>query len=229
MYLFLSTLPVFVFALYLFFSLKRELNNKYTWTREIEYKDYINLKKIAVLKPTESLSVEYLSKEQDNKELLTDIEYMISEGNNYNIPFKTVILSYIAAFYDERNIFSSLVSFKETDLILFSGINKLDSPSFFIEKNIYNIFIKYEIFKGQDTQPLIIKTKQDYDNFLNELYKFSDDFTCKIVYTVYRQVGKDERGAITFDLSLNLKIGPSFANVKYSKPYIKEIIYVDSF
>ena len=91
------------------------------------------------------------------------------------------------------------------------------------------MFVKYEVYKNKEPNPLSIKSREDYQNFLNELYKFSDNFTCKVVYSVYKQVGKDEKGTFAFQLSLIVKIGPFSSNIRYPKSYIKQISYVDTF
>jgi len=197
----------------------------YSWQREIEYKDYLNSRVIKVNTPTEYLTISSVNRSFDTQEMLNDLEYKISELEKGIVPYKLSLLSYISDFYSNRNIFASLESMTDSNYSLFASPTKVDGPSVFVEKNVYNIFVNYSIHKGTSSNLVNISNQSDYQNFLKDLYKFSDDYTCKVIYSVYKRVGKDDKGELISTLSLAANIGQSYSNINYTKPYITEIEY----
>lgn len=225
MYVLLSLVAISSFAIYLLMLVNKHQHEIYSWKREIEYKDYLNSRIIKVNTPSEYLTISSVNKSFDIQEMLNDLEYKISELEKGIVPYKLSLLSYISDFYSNRNIFASLESMTDSNYSLFVSPTKVDGPSVFIEKNVYNIFINYSIHKGASSNLVNISNQSDYQNFLKDLYKFSDDYTCKVMYSVYKKVGKDDKGELISTLSLTANIGQSFSNITYTKPYVTEIDY----
>ena len=210
-------------ALYLLVLLKKELSDKYAWQKEIIYTDYINKEKIQLLTSTESLTISSLNKDDYSKKALLSFEEILNNLTDELIPFRLTISNYVSKFLEEKNIFASLSLYNSDSIKLFTNEFKLDGPSFFVEKNIYNIYLKYEILKGSKLEQIVINNESDYLNFLQELYRYNNDFACKINYSVYKQVGKDEKAQKVSMLSLITKIGPSYSYINYKKPFLIDV------
>jgi hypothetical protein len=214
---------VFAIALYLLILLRKELSDRYTWQKQIIYIDYINKEKIQLLTSTESLTISSLNKDDYSKKALLAFEEILNNLTDELIPFRLTIGNSINKFLEEKNIFASLSLYNSDSIKLFTNEFKLDGPSFFIEKNIYNIYLNYEIQKGSELKQIVINNESDYLNFLQELYKYNDNFICKTNYSVYKQVGKDEKAQKVYILSLITKIGPSYSYINYKKPFLIDV------
>lgn len=225
MYILLSLAAISSFAVYLLILVNKQQGEIYSWQREIEYKDYVNSRLIKVNTPSEYLTISSVNRSFNIQEMLNDLEYKISELETGVVPYKLSLLSYVSDFYSNRNIFASLESMADANYSVFLSPMKVDGPSVFIEKDVYNIFINYSIHKGAGSDLVNISNQSDYQDFLKNLYKFSDDYTCKVIYSVYKRLGKNDKGELISTLSLAAKIGQSFSNVNYTKPYITEIEY----
>jgi len=221
-----SLAVIFTATLYLLILLNKEIIDKYTWQKQVIYKDYLYNEEIRLITSSESLAVSSLNKDDYSKEALISFEEILSNLTNSNIPFRVTFMTYIGKFLEDKNIFTSLSIFDENTIKLFSNELKLEGPSFFIEKNIYNIYVQYSIFKEQSCDTVVISNELDYLNFLKDLYKYNNNFTCKVNYIVYKQVGKDEKADKACSLSLITNIGPSYANINYNKSFL---IHVSNF
>ena len=210
----LPLIAISTLAIYLLVLLNRQLKNTYCWQRKVEYKDYINKQTVTTITSTETLTITNINARVNPEVMLAELESAMSESGT--IPFKLSILSYIADFYATKDVLSSFLD----DL-------KIDGPSFFIEKNIYNIFVKYSIYKDLDLKPVNIKSNLDYKRFLDEIYKFQNNYTCKVTYCVYNKIGRDEKANKALELSLILNIGPAYSNINYGKAYITTTDYLD--
>jgi hypothetical protein len=221
----LPLIAISTLAIYLLVLLNRQLKNTYCWQRKVEYKDYINKQTVTTITSTETLTITNINARVTPEVMLAELESAMSESGT--IPFKLSILSYIADFYATKDVLSSLLVFQDSNINLFLDDLKIDGPSFFIEKNIYNIFVKYSIYKDLDLKPVSIKSNLDYKRFLDEIYKFQDNYTCKVTYCVYNKIGRDEKANKALEVSLILNIGPAYSNINYGKAYITSTEYLD--
>lgn len=223
MILILCLSVTFLLSLYLVYLLNKELSNKYSWQKQVIYRDHLDSEEIDLIISSDSCTVSSFNKDNQIDKICLSFEETLENLTKNTIPFKTNLFSYVRKFLEDKNIFVALSVFNTESIRIFNNEFKLEGPSFFIEKNIYNIYIQYEIFRNNESNSIAISSESDYINFVKDLYEYKNDFTCKVNYAVYKQINKDEKGQKICTLSLITKIGPSYSYVNYRKPFLIDV------